>query len=376
MAHVKGDRILETATTTGTGAFTLAGAVSGYRAFSAIPGIVSGDTVFYCIEHQTLNEWEVGLGTWTSPTTLARTTVLRSSNGDALVNFSAGTKNVFNTEPADRMILPQLVTDPPALSSGVLMYSRPLAARHVPRFIGPSGVDSALQPAMFANNVTMWLPGTGTTAAISFGVNWTVGATQSHPAIATTNFMTQMKRATYTTTTTSGNAAGVRSGGAICWRGNAANQGGFFFAGRFGILVFQSAMAVWCGLSASTALLAANPSATANSVYCGKDHGDTNWNCTTVDGTPTASKTDSGRAAAAGGAANIFDFYAFCKPNDTSITVRMVDVTDGTVLVNNVVKSTNLPTSTSLLTAHAECRAGSAAAVSMFLNKIYIESDT
>ena len=375
MAHVKGDRILETATTTGTGSFTLGGAVSGYRAFSAIPGIANNDTVFYCIEHQSANEWEIGLGTWQTGGTLVRTTVLRSSNADAAVNFSAGTKNVFNTEPADRLILPQETADPPAPGSGVLLYSRPLGGRHVPRFLGPSGLDSAIQPGMFANNVTMWLPGTGTTAAINFGVNWTVGATQSHPAIATTNFMTQMKRATYTTTTTSGNAAGVRSGAAICWRGNAAGQGGFFFAARFGVLSFQSAMQILVGLSALTGALAGEPSAQNHSAFLGKDSTDTQWQAVTRDGT-TASKTSTGRTVAAGGSAEVFDFYMFCKPNDSQITFRFVDITSGTVLLDNVVKSSNLPGNTQLLTAHAQVRAGSAAAVSMFLNKIYVESDT
>jgi hypothetical protein len=91
MAHLLFDRVKETTTTTGTGDITLAGAVSGFRAFSSV--LAAGDTTLYCIE---LNaEWEVGVGTYN--TTLARTTVLASSNAGALVSFSAGTKNVFIT---------------------------------------------------------------------------------------------------------------------------------------------------------------------------------------------------------------------------------------------------------------------------------------
>ena len=102
MALVIKDRIKETATTTGTGTFTLGGAVSGFQAFSEIG---DGNTTYYCIEHATEDEFEVGLGTYTlSGTTLARTTIITSSNAGNAVNFSAGDKNVFVTVPATKTI--------------------------------------------------------------------------------------------------------------------------------------------------------------------------------------------------------------------------------------------------------------------------------
>ena len=98
MALVVKDRVQETSTTTGTGTFTLAGAVSGFQSFSVIG---NGNTTYYAIVGG--SEWEVGLGTYTSSgTTLSRTTVLESSNSGSLVNFSAGTKNVFVTYPAEK----------------------------------------------------------------------------------------------------------------------------------------------------------------------------------------------------------------------------------------------------------------------------------
>ena len=100
MALVVKDRVQETSTTTGTGTLTLSGAVSGFQSFSAIG---DANTTYYAIVGGT--EWEVGLGTYTSSgTTLARTTILASSNGGTAVNFSAGTKNVFVTYPADKSI--------------------------------------------------------------------------------------------------------------------------------------------------------------------------------------------------------------------------------------------------------------------------------
>jgi hypothetical protein len=100
MALVVKDRVQETSTTTGTGTFTLAGAVSGFQSFSVIG---NANTTYYAIVGGT--EFEVGIGTYTSSgTTLSRDTVLESSNGGSAVNFSAGTKNVFVTYPAERAL--------------------------------------------------------------------------------------------------------------------------------------------------------------------------------------------------------------------------------------------------------------------------------
>jgi hypothetical protein len=100
MALVIADRVKETTTTTGTGTVTLAGAATGFQSFAAVG---NGNTTYYTIVGQTGSEWEVGIGTYTSSgTTLSRDTVLASSNSGSLVNFSAGTKDVFVTYPANK----------------------------------------------------------------------------------------------------------------------------------------------------------------------------------------------------------------------------------------------------------------------------------
>ena len=103
MALVLADRVKETTTTTGTGTITLAGAATGYQSFAAIG---NGNTTYYTIAGQGTNEWEVGIGTYTSSgTTLSRDTVLSSSNSGSLVNFSAGTKDVFVTQPSEQTVV-------------------------------------------------------------------------------------------------------------------------------------------------------------------------------------------------------------------------------------------------------------------------------
>jgi hypothetical protein len=100
MALVVKDRVKETTTTTGTGTVTLAGAVTGFQAFSVIG---DGNTTYYAITNGT--DWEVGVGTYTSSgTTLSRDTILESSNSGSAVDFGAGTKDVFVTYPAERAV--------------------------------------------------------------------------------------------------------------------------------------------------------------------------------------------------------------------------------------------------------------------------------
>jgi hypothetical protein len=102
MSFVLADRVQETTSSLGTGTIDLGGAVSGYQAFVA--GVGDGNETYYCISHQSQDEWEVGIGTVTdaTPDTLSRDTVLASSNSGSAVDFSAGTKDVFCTHLADR----------------------------------------------------------------------------------------------------------------------------------------------------------------------------------------------------------------------------------------------------------------------------------
>ena len=102
MALVLADRVQETTTTTGTGSVTLLGAVTGFQSFAVIG---NGNTTFYTIADQGGANWEVGIGTYsTTGPTLARTTVLSSSNGGSLVTFTAGIKTVFVTYPSEQSV--------------------------------------------------------------------------------------------------------------------------------------------------------------------------------------------------------------------------------------------------------------------------------
>lgn len=94
------DRVKETTTTTGTGNITTAGAVTGFITFNTAFGTGASNTFQYVIDSSGGSEWEVGVGYMSASTTLVRETILASSNSNAAVSFSSGTKNVRCTAAA------------------------------------------------------------------------------------------------------------------------------------------------------------------------------------------------------------------------------------------------------------------------------------
>lgn len=110
MAFVIADRVKETTTSTGTGALTLSGAMTGFRTFASKCSV--GDTCYYAIQAVdayggVTGAWECGLGTYSSANSLTRTLVTASSNADAAVDFAAGTKQVYITVPAVQAAWPR-----------------------------------------------------------------------------------------------------------------------------------------------------------------------------------------------------------------------------------------------------------------------------
>jgi hypothetical protein len=159
MALVVYDRVKESTAVVGTGTATLLGAASGFQSFAVIG---NANTTYYCIADQGGANWEVGLGTYTlSGTTLARTTVLSSSNAGALVSFPAGTKDVFCTYPSERSVhqdttltayAPQV-----AASNGLVLNNKTVATTYTL----PTGYNaSSVGPVTISSGVVITVPST------------------------------------------------------------------------------------------------------------------------------------------------------------------------------------------------------------------------
>jgi hypothetical protein len=145
MALIVKDRVQETTVTVGTIALVLTGAVSGFQSFSAIG---DGNTTYYAVVGGT--EWEVGIGTYTAlGTVLSRDTILESSNGGTAVNFSAGTKNVFVTYPAEKGIY--LDASSNAIALGTPASATLTNATGLPISTGVSGLGTNVATALAVN---------------------------------------------------------------------------------------------------------------------------------------------------------------------------------------------------------------------------------
>ena len=176
MALVLNDRVKETTTTTGTGTLTLAGAVTGFETFAA--GVGNSNTTYYAVTLPGTAEFEVGLGTLSSDSsTIARTTVISSSNSDSAVNFSAGTKTIFCTIPASKSVFLDAsgnatlgadlsVGDDLTVNGGVIDFKTNSGSPSQLKFYCESGNQHAqtltAQPHSQAGTNTLTLPG-GTT---------------------------------------------------------------------------------------------------------------------------------------------------------------------------------------------------------------------
>ena len=261
-------------------------------------------------------------------------------------------------------------------ASGLDLFSRNRGGRMLPAWIGPSGLDTTAQPALFGNTVFMWLPGTGTTVAINFATSFTArnsgtGAAQATPARASTNAMTSLNRATFGTGTTATGASGIQSAAAVAWRGNAVGLGGFFFQARFGIETLASDMRAFVGLSANNAAMAADANTWNNTIGIEKGTADTAW--FVVQRGTVNTRTATGATVTAG---QILDMWLYCPPNGSTITVRLADAVAGTVYVNNVALSTTLPAATTFMYMQAHCQSVTGTTAKLLaLNKMYLESD-
>ena len=162
MALVLADRVKETTTTTGTGTYTLGGAATGFESFAAVG---NGNTTYYCCTDGT--NFEVGVGTYTaSGTTLARTTILQSSNSDSAVNWTSGTRDIFVTQPAEKAVFLN-ASDHLETEGGVIALKNGGTQSEVRLYCESSNAHYAALKAPahadFAGNVTSTLPSvTGT----------------------------------------------------------------------------------------------------------------------------------------------------------------------------------------------------------------------
>jgi hypothetical protein len=381
MAFNYADRVKETTTTTGTGTITLGGAVTDYRSFSS--AIAVGDVVAYCIEDTVNHAWEVGMGTLVTSGTLSRDTVLSSSNSNALVTFAAGTKSIFCTLPGSRLLVPEGSGGTPAPAQTLELFQKNVAGRRMLAMVGPSGLDTSLQPLMGRNRTVLWNPiGNATTVPTTFGIGApTAMGTATARAVNTTNIVTRMKRLGFVSATTASSMAGLWNPTAITQftTGTGSGLGGFTFIARYNVsdtaTVANARMFV--GMSSSVAAATnVDPATLTNSFGVAQLNGQTNLHIV-YGGSVAQTAINLGANFPAAVSTDAYDVAFFASPNSTDIGYTITRLGTG-ASTSGVLSGTSafIPQSGTLLGPRLwRTNSSTTLAVGIDISSIYLETD-
>lgn len=272
----------------------------------------------------------------------------------------------------------------PPPTDHVGLFGRRIAGRMMPAFIGPSGLDSALQPWLARNKIAWFNPPGNATTVNQFGMAAATTGTATAATVGTANIHQAMRRLEYAVTTASTSAvAGIRGGQNQIHIGDAATPfGGFTFIARFGPSRGQAANATrrfFAGMTSNTgAPTDVNPSAGttwANIIGVGADAADTNFHIMHRTGTGAVTKIDTGIPKAYSDATEMFELALFTAPTGTpSVGYRFTRLSDGAFFSGTI--TGNLPAATQLLNWQIWTSVGgTSSVVGISIASVYIETD-
>lgn len=270
----------------------------------------------------------------------------------------------------------QETLDPAAPISGLTLYAKRIAGKVMPKVVGPSGLDSILQNAIFGNGMSIALPGSSTSLSyVGMGAMTAVG-TVSHPALTANSLRESTRRAILTSAATAGSASEFRLAVVQCMRGNADNIGGFLAVFRFGassiVATQRLAVGLWASTSATTITI--EPDAIVNGVWVGNNLAHANLQLMHNDGSGVASKVDLGADFIKNQPNALYELILFCKPNDNGISYRVKRLDAAGEVSGKLM--TDIPAQTTLLAPHFYLNnGGTAAAVVLDFYRYYLESD-
>jgi hypothetical protein len=311
-------------------------------------------------------------GTITSPTNFTGgLTANTFSSTTALLSSISAT-----TYSADTIQLDSRNDPSPPTTGNLIIYSKDIAGRQMPKWIGPSGLDTPFQPNIMFNNVSVIGPGGGTTVGVISCTVTSVG-TISNPNITSTNLKTQTRRIVNTSGAGAGSLASTRIASLECWRGNAAGLGGFFVVARFGQTTLQNGMRMFIGLTDTATAAPTNidptTSTTPGKIGMAINASTGNWNLVhNITGTaPTVIPLGASYPV---NTTDLYELILYAKPNDSVVTYRITNLS--TTAQTSGTLSSNLPATTTPL--GRVCWAtnnATAAAVAWDLSRFSLESD-
>ncbi len=270
--------------------------------------------------------------------------------------------------------------DPAAPAAGNLrIYAKDIAGRVMPKWIGPSGVDTPMQASLGFNRVSMIMPAGGTTLTTfvgGFGTTFTNTGTAANPTPTTTSHLSSIRRATFSSGATAGTVASHRQSVQQVWRGNAAGRGGFFYTIRFGTSALVAGNRGFVGLSdVITAPTNVDPltSTAGNKVGVGFNTNTGNWQLIANVAAAAPTVTDLG-ATLPLNTTDIYELALFSAPNGTSIGYRLKNITTNASVSGSL--ASNIPANTIFLAPHFWITNNTTAAAAILnFSGWYLESD-
>jgi len=261
------------------------------------------------------------------------------------------------------------------------MFGRNIAGRMLPAFVGPSGLDSALQPLLARNKVAWFNPPGNANTVHQLGMVVTATGTVTAANVATTTIHTAIKRLEYAITTASATAvAGVRQATAQYHLGAPATPyGGFTWLARFGPsrgVACNTTRRFFAGMTSQTgAPTDVNPSTWAtNGIGVGADATDENFHIMHRAGTGAMTKIDTGIPKAYADTTAMFELAIFTSPTGTGVTIQFTRLSDGLAFTHTIL--TNLPTVTQLLAWQIwNSVGGTSSVIGIAIASVYIETD-
>lgn len=299
--------------------------------------------------------------------------------GSAGLTFNSATNELALLGTNTGIILAAVTAEPSAPAADRLeFYAKNVGGKMLPKFIGPSGVDSALQAHIAFNNVSLISPA-ATTVINVIGCAVTSVGTVSHPALASTNYKTQARRFAIVSVATAGGLSSLRVNALEFWRGSAAGLGGFYIVTRFSLDTLAAGNRAFVGISdaATTAPTNVDPttSVTIGKVGMAINANTGNWSLVNnVAG--TAPNILALGANFPVDTTTLYELILFSAPNGSGISYRCTNLTTNTGTLSGSL-TTNIPASTTFLGRQAwMTNNATASAIQFSMSRFYLESDT
>jgi len=283
------------------------------------------------------------------------------------------------------LLIPEVASPVTPPADHVRLFGRDVGGRTMLAQVGPSGLDTTLQPHNGRNRVRRWSGVAGSTTPLADGcVIPTAVGTATAKTRATTNLHQVIEGIEYLVTAASTTAvagfrtASLTTSGISVYRGNASNIGGFHYICRWGPAtgVTTGTRRAFVGLSATgaTAPTDVNPSTLLNIIGMGWDAADTNVQIMHNDGAGTATKVGCGFARASADRTSIYELDLFCVANGSTVTWTVTELATGSTASGTI--STDLVANTTAIAPVGYCSVGgTSSVVGLMLGQLYLETD-